>query len=129
MRLVITAIILLFIAEPWEGSATFMARTAKPRKDQDAAGAVADERQKRADTEDGQEGEERDDDDDREAGEQDEGLVEVVSAPEVLRGPAEERETEEPPALDRLRSPVSRFLAETKRYPRLSDEEEKRLIK
>jgi RNA polymerase sigma-32 factor len=70
---------------------------------------------------------------------EEEGLVEVVPAPEVLAGgekpdegeerdAREERDADEETRLAPLRSPVQRFLAEARRYQRLSEEEERRLI-
>jgi RNA polymerase sigma-32 factor len=63
---------------------------------------------------------------------EEEGLVEVVGKPELLPSrPAEDDELsrEEEARIAPLRSPVQRFMAEARRRPRLSEEEEKRLIK
>jgi RNA polymerase sigma-32 factor len=70
-----------------------------------------------------------DEGEDRAPDESEEGLVEVIAEPEVLpRGRAEPAPDEEANRLEPLRSPLQRFLAETRRYPRLSEEEERRLI-
>lgn len=82
---------------------------------------------------------ENEDDETREEGEVD-GLVEVVEDPELIPGgeaaAAARETTDEGEKADRaerriapLRSPVQRFLAEARAFPRLADEEEKRLIK
>ncbi len=93
---------------------------AKPAQDDDAR----DEREGEGDGAGDGEGE----GDGEDEGERD-GLVQVIAEPEVLRRPGrEEAGPEEPSRLEPLRSPLHRFLAETRRYPRLSEEEEKRLI-
>jgi RNA polymerase sigma-32 factor len=58
------------------------------------------------------------------------GPLEVIAEPEVLPRPTrEDTEPEEAARLEVLRSPLQRFLAETRRYPRLTEEEERRLIR
>jgi RNA polymerase sigma-32 factor len=92
-----------------------MARTAK---DDGARDESAEDKDEAGEPEEGEESEQTEQ-------AEDDGLVGVVTAPEVLP-----REPEpEDAGLDRRRSPVQRFMAEARRYARLSDEEEKRLIK
>jgi RNA polymerase sigma-32 factor len=58
-----------------------------------------------------------------------ENLIEVIAEPEVLPRPTRaDTEVEDTGRLEPLRSPLQRFLAETRRYPRLTEEEERRLI-
>jgi RNA polymerase sigma-32 factor len=59
------------------------------------------------------------------------GPLEVIAEPELLPGRGRENGDleERRGGLEPLRNPLHRFLAETRRYPRLTDEEEKRLIR
>jgi RNA polymerase sigma-32 factor len=81
-------------------------------------------------TEESDSGDDAAEGDSAEAGEA-ESLVEVIAEPEVL--PSRRREEDDVELqrsrLEPLRSPLQRFLAETRRYPRLTEEEERRLIK